>query len=171
MALASSFYDVAQAKSSFYPALTLSATGVFSNGTTAAINPGAIIGQAVAGLAQPIFQNGILSATLKVSKAQMEIAANNFSNAVVSAGNEVNIAMKMIKATEEDQVFLENQVKALDTAYEATRKLFAGSNANYLNVITAHNNLLQAQMNQISNRMDIISYTIELYLALGGGAE
>lgn len=171
MALASSFYDVAQAKSSFYPALTLSATGVFSNGTTAAINPGAIIGQAVAGLAQPIFQNGILSATLKVSKAQMEIAANNFSNAVVSAGNEVNIAMKMIKATEEDQVFLENQVKALDTAYEATRKLFAGSNANYLNVITAHNNLIQAQMNQISNRMDIISYTIELYLALGGGAE
>jgi outer membrane protein TolC len=79
--------------------------------------------------------------------------------------------MKMIKATEEDQVFLENQVKALDTAYEATRKLFAGSNANYLNVITAHNNLIQAQMNQISNRMDIISYTIELYLALGGGAE
>ena len=171
MKLAAAFYDVNSAKSAFYPSLTLSATGSFTNGTSANINPGAIIGQALAGLAQPIFQNGRLIASLKVSKAQMEAAASDFTNTVISAGNEVNLAMKMIQSAKDESVFVDNQVKALETAYDATRKLYADSSTNYLNVITAHNNLIQARMTQISNRMDIINATIELYLALGGGAE
>lgn len=171
MTLASAFYDVNSAKSAFYPSLTLSATGTFTNGTQANINPGAFIGQALAGLAQPIFQNGRIVATLKISKAQMEIAANNFTNAVISAGNEVNTAMLKVRSAEELRGMIDNQVKAQETAYKATKKLFDGSNANYLNVITAHNNLIQAQMTQISNRMEAINATVELYLALGGGAE
>ena len=171
MALASAFYDVNQAKSAFYPSLTLSAVGSFTNGSQANINPGAFIGQALAALAQPIFMNGRLVATLKISKAQMEIAANDFSNAVISAGNEVNTAMLKVHSAEELREMIDKQVQAQETAYNATKKLFAGSSANYLNVITAHNNLIQAQMTQISNRMEAINATIELYLALGGGAE
>lgn len=171
MTLASAFYSVNQAKSAFYPSLTLSATGTFTNGSQANINPGAFIGQAIAGLAQPIFQNGKIVANLKISKAQMEIAANDFTNTVISAGNEVNTAMLKVKSAEELREMINNQVNALNTAYDATKKLFAGSSANYLNVITAHNNLIQAQMTQISNRMEAINATIELYLALGGGAE
>ena len=140
-------------------------------GNAANINPGAFIGQALAGLAQPIFQNGRLVATLKVSKAEMEKAANDFTNTVISAGNEVNLAMKLVQSAKDESIFIDNQVQAQERAYNATRKLFAGSSANYLNVITAHNNLIQAQMTQIGNRMDIINATIELYLALGGGAE
>ena len=171
MKLATAFYDVNAAKSAFYPSLTLSATGSFTNGNAANINPGAFIGQAIAGLAQPIFQNGRLVATLKVSKAEMEKAANDFTNTVISAGNEVNLAMKLVQSAKDESIFIDNQVQAQERAYNATRKLFAGSSANYLNVITAHNNLIQAQMTQIGNRMDIINATIELYLALGGGAE
>lgn len=169
--LASAFYKVNEAKSAFYPSLTLSATGSFSNGTQASINPGAFIGQALAALAQPIFQNGRLVANLKINKAQMEIAANNFTNAVISAGNEVNTAMLKVRSAEELRVMIDNEVKAQQTAYDATRKLFVDSPANYLNVITAHNNLIQAQMSQISNRMESINATVELYLALGGGVQ
>ncbi|MDE5560794.1 MAG: TolC family protein [Bacteroidaceae bacterium] len=174
MTLASAFYDVNQAKAAFYPSLTLSATGTFTNGTQANINPGAFIGQAIAGLAQPIFQNGKLVANLKINKAQMEIAANNFTNAVISAGNEVNTAMLKVRSAEELREMIDKQVKAQDTAYNATHRIFdgtSGTSGNYLNVITAHNNLIQAQMTQIGNRMEAISATVELYLALGGGAE
>ena len=169
--LASAFYKVNEAKSAFYPSLTLSATGTFTNGTQATINPGAFIGQAIAALAQPIFQNGRLVANLKISKAQMEIEANDFTNTVISAGNEVNTAMLKVRSAEELRVMIDNQVNAQQTAYDATRKLFADSPANYLNVITAHNNLIQAQMTQISNRMESINATVELYLALGGGIQ
>lgn len=169
--LASAFYKVNEAKSAFYPSLTLSATGTFTNGTQATINPGAFIGQAIAALAQPIFQNGRLVANLKINKAQMEIEANDFTNTVISAGNEVNTAMLKVRSAEELRVMIDNQVNAQQTAYDATRKLFADSPANYLNVITAHNNLIQAQMTQISNRMESINATVELYLALGGGIQ
>ncbi len=169
--LASAFYKVNEAKSAFYPSLTLSATGSFTNGTQANINPGVFIGQAVAALAQPIFQNGRIVANLKISKAQMEVAANDFTNAVISAGNEVNTAMLKVRSAEELRVMIDNQVNAQQTAYDATCKLFADSPANYLNVITAHNNLIQAQMTQIGNRMESINATVELYLALGGGAQ
>ena len=79
--------------------------------------------------------------------------------------------MLKVHSAEELREMIDKQVQAQETAYNATKKLFAGSSANYLNVITAHNNLIQAQMTQISNRMEAINATIELYLALGGGAE
>ena len=101
----------------------------------------------------------------------MEIATNDFQQAVIVAGNEVNGAMDDIYAARHKQEFIDKQVEALTRALDATEKLYANSGTNYLNVITAQNSLLSAQMSQISNRMDIIRGTIDLYQALGGGAE
>lgn len=130
-----------------------------------------MIGSAIASLTQPIFANGALRAQYKVSKKEMEIAANNFQQAVVEAGNEVNTAMHELKIAEEQKDLINKQVSSLETALSATEKLYAMSSMNYLNVITAQNSLLQAQMSQISNRMDAINATIDLYQALGGGTE
>lgn len=170
--LAAAFYDKNIAFSSFFPQLTLSASGQFTNSMGAAVvNPGVLIGAAVASLAQPLFDNGRIRAQYKVSKAEMEIATNDFKQAVVAAGNEVNYAMDDIYVARDMQVLIDKQVEALERALHATEKLYANSAANYLNVISAQNSLLSAQMSQISNRMDAISATINLYQALGGGAE
>lgn len=172
LALASAFYDSNKAKSAFFPSLTLSSTGTFTNSFgQSVINPGMMIGSAIASLTQPIFANGALRAQYKVSKKEMEIAANNFQQAVVEAGNEVNTAMHELKIAEEQKDLINKQVSSLETALSATEKLYAMSSMNYLNVITAQNSLLQAQMSQISNRMDAINATIDLYQALGGGTE
>ena len=170
--LAAAFYDKNIALSSFFPQLTISATGQFTNSMgAAAINPGVLIANAVASLAQPIFANGRIRAQYKVSKAELEIATNDFQQAVIAAGNEVNAAMDNIYAARNKQEFIDKQVEALTRALNATEKLYANSGANYLNVITAQNSLLSAQMSQISNRMETINATIDLYQALGGGAE
>ena len=42
-------------------------------------------------------------------------------------------------------------------------------NGNYLNVITAQQSLLQAQLSQISNEFNRIQAIVNLYNALGGG--
>ena len=170
--LAAAFYDKNIALSSFFPQLNITANGQFTNSLGAAVlNPGALIGQAVATLAQPLFDNGRLRAQYKISKAEMEIAKNDFQQAVIAAGNEVNAAMDNIYAARNKQVFIDKQVESLTKALDATEKLYANSGTNYLNVITAQNSLLSAQMSQISNRMETIDATIELYQALGGGAE
>ena len=170
--LASAFYEKNIAASEFYPSLNISATGQFTNSLGAgAINPGLMIGNAVASLSQPIFSNGRIRAQYKISKAEMEVATNNFKQAIIAAGNEVNTAMVELKGAEDQKELIGKQVIALDKALDATQKLYALSSTNYLNVITAQNSLLSAQMTQITNRMDAINATIDLYQALGGGAE
>ena len=170
--LASAFYEKNIAISSFYPSLNISATGQFTNSLGGgAINPGIMIGNAVASLSQPIFSNGRIRAQYKISKAEMEVATNNFKQAIIAAGNEVNTAMVELKGAEDQKELIGKQVTSLETALEATQKLYALSSTNYLNVITAQNSLLTAQMSQIKNRMDAINATIDLDQALGGGAE
>ena len=169
--LAAAFYDKNIAYSSFFPNLNISANGQFTNSLGGVVNPGVFIGAAVASLAQPLFENGRIRAQYKVSKAEMEIATNDFKQAVIKAGNEVNLAMDDIYVAREMQGLIDKQVESLSKALDATQKLYQNTGTNYLNVITAQNSLLSAQMNQISNRMDAITATIDLYQALGGGAE
>ncbi len=101
----------------------------------------------------------------------MEVATNKFKQAIISAGNEVNTAMVELKGAEDQKDLIAKQVISLEKALDATQKLYALSSTNYLNVISAQNSLLSAQMSQIKNRMDAINATIDLYQALGGGTE
>lgn len=171
LALASAFYSKNIAKSSFYPSLTITGNGQYTNSAGAIVNPGVMIGTLLANIAQPIFQNGRLRAQYKISKNEMEIAQNDFQQAVIAAGNEVNTAMVAVHDAEAQRDLYAKQVASLETALSATEKLYATTSSNYLNVITAQNSLLQAQMSQISNRMEAINATIDLYQALGGGTE
>ncbi len=169
--LATAFYDKNIALSSFFPQLNLSATGQFTNLAGGVVNPGVFIGQAIGTLTQPLFENGRIHAQYKISQAELEIASNNFQQAVIKAGNEVNLAMDDIYVARLMQGLIDKQVEALSKALDATQKLYQNTGTNYLNVITAQNSLLTAQMSQISNRMDAITATINLYQALGGGVE
>lgn len=169
--LASAFYDKNIARSNFFPQISISATGQYTNSAGSVINPGVMIGNALANLAQPLFQNGQIRAQYKISKAELEIATNDFKQAILAAGNEVQDAMDDIHVANDMQVLIDKQVEALNRALGATQQLYQNTGTNYLNVITAQNSLLSAQMSQIGNRMDAINATINLYQALGGGAE
>ena len=99
MDLASSFYDVNTARSRFYPSLTISGTGSYTNsGGGMIVNPGKILASAVASLVQPIFMNGKLTEGLKISKAQYEQDYNTWQNAVLAAGSEVSNALVQYNA-------------------------------------------------------------------------
>ena len=173
MALASAFYTKNMAKAAFYPALTLSAQGQFTNSLSGygVVNPGGIIMAAVANLTQPIFAQGKLRANYKNSKAEIEVATIGFKQALLDAGQEVNSALAAVNTAKNKKALLANQVQSMKDAVDATEKLMKLSNTNYLQVLTAQSGLLSAQLNEVSNNYSIVSNTISLYQALGGGAE
>ena len=172
LALASAFYNKNIAKASFYPALNISASGQYANSLgTMVVNPGGINMAAVASLTQPIFQNGKLRAAYKNSKAELEIATLGFQQTLLDAGSEVNNAMAAIHTAQEKKVYLANQVQSLQQAVDATQKLWDLSSINYLQILTAQSSLLSAQLSQVANDYSVISNTINLYQALGGGAD
>lgn len=173
LALASTFYQKNQVKANFFPALNITGTGQYTNSLgSQVINPGGIIAALVGSLTQPIFAQGKLRAAYKNAKAEMEVAQIGFQQTVLDAGNEVCSAMVTINEAKAKQGLIANQVKSLQDAVDATQALMKNSNqVNYLNVLTAQSGLLGAQISEVSNRFSVISGTISLYQALGGGAE
>lgn len=173
MSLAQCFYDVETARSKFYPSITINATGSFTNNSGAGIvNPGKILASLVGGLTQPIFNHGIIVAGLKVAKAQQEQAFNTWQNAVLSAGSEVSNALVLYQSSEDKSALEEKQVSSLKKNVDYTRKLFklgSSSGSTYLEVITAQQSLLNAQLSKIADDFYKMQAVVNLYYALGGG--
>ena len=169
MSLASAFYLTNKARSAFYPKITVTGTLGWSNGSTGTINPAEILKNAVASLTQPIFNRGALIANLKITKAQQEQAKLAFQQTVLDAGAEVSNALYAYQTVGEKSVERDKQVKALEDAVDATIGLMNVGQTTYLDVITAQQSLLSAQLTQVQDDYDYLQSVISLYQALGGG--
>ena len=141
----------------------------WTNGTTGTINPAEIIKNAIVSLTQPIFNRGALIANLKITKAQQEQARLNFQQTLLNAGAEVSNALYAYQTVGEKSQQRDMQVKALEDAVEATVGLMSVGETTYLDVITAQQSLLSAQLTQVQDDYDYLQSVINLYQALGGG--
>ena len=156
------YYSTQQARQSFYPTLTIE--GLFG----AAFSPAQMIGQAVASLTQPILEAGKLSAQLKNAKLDQEKARLEFEQALLDAGKEVYTYLHNCQTAGQKAVLIENRVNSLQQAYDATSALMQHGSTTYLEVLTAQESLLSAQLLQVQNQYEGIQALINLYSALGG---
>lgn len=172
MALANCFYNIEVARSRFYPSLTISASGAYTNsGGMGITNPGKILLSAVGSLTQPIFMKGQLRAGLRVAEDQYKQALNTWQNSVLSAGSEVSNALVLYNASDAKSKLEQKRIAVLKKNVEDTRNLMASAGSTYLEVITAQSNLLNAQLNQVQDDFSKMQAVVNLYYALGGGAK
>lgn len=168
--LAEAFYATNETRSAFYPQLTLSGSAGWTNSSGVSIvNPGKWLLSAVGSLVQPLFNRGRNIANLKIAKAQQEEAMIAFRQKLLDAGAEVNNALTQWQTAQESLELDNRKVKALKTAVRSTQLMMEHGNTNYLEVLTAQQTLLQAQLTEISDKYDEIEGVISLYHALGGG--
>lgn len=169
-ALAQTFYSVNSARASFYPNITLrGAIGWTTGNGNIALDPGSLIANFIAGLTQPIFGRGVNKARLQAAQAQHEQAAYLFRQSLLDAGVEVNNALTMWQTAKKRVELDKKQVLNLQAAVWNTQLLMKHGNADYLEVLTAQKNLLQAELTEASDRFDEVQSVINLYQALGGG--
>lgn len=172
MALANCFYNIEVARSRFYPSLTISASGAYTNsGGMGITNPGKILLSAVGSLTQPIFMKGQLRAGLRVAEDQYKQALNTWQSSVLSAGSEVSNALVLYNASDSKSKLEQKRIAVLKKNVEDTRNLMASAGSTYLEVITAQSNLLNAQLNQVQDDFSKMQAVVNLYYALGGGAK
>lgn len=168
--LAQAFYATAAARSAFYPGITLSGSaGWTNNGGGVILNPGSWLMNAVASLTQPLFNRGANIANLKVAKAQQEEAALSFQQSILNAGKEVNDALIQWQTAQGRIDIGIQQIETLQEAVRKTELLMRYSSTNYLEVLTAQQSLLAAELTQVQDTFDKIQGVINLYHALGGG--
>lgn len=171
MTLASAYYSTNRARSAFYPGLKLSGSAGWTNSLGQAVsNPGAWLLNALASLSEPIFNHGKLVANLKVSKAEEEVAKLNYRQTILDAGRQVN---SNIVAIETATTMLEKhtaQCRDLERTVKTAEDMYRYSSAgSYLEILTARQSLLSAQLNAISDQYQRLSATVLLYQSLGGG--
>ena len=171
-ALASAYYNTNVARSNFYPRITLSGSAGWTNSAGAAIvNPAKLLASAGASLTQPIFQNGANIAKLKIAKAQQEEAQIQFQTTLLNAGNEVSNALGQYQACSQKVEARNMEVNSAKNAADYTKELFNLGTSTYLEVLSAQQSYLSAQLSEVSDTFSRMQAVISLYQALGGGRE
>lgn len=164
------FYLTNSVRAAFYPNLTLSGSLGWTNGAGAmVVNPAGLIAGVLGSLVQPIFSRGANKARLKAAKAEQEIALYNFRQAILDAGVNVNDALSKWQTAKKRLDIDKRQVVHLQAAVLNTKLLMKRGSTNYLEVLTAQQNLLDAELTEITDTYDKIISVISLYHALGGG--
>lgn len=168
MALAQAYYATNVAQASFYPQLSLSGT-LGWNASGASVDPSEFFANLAASVLQPVFAKRSLKANLKKAKAQQEEALYQFRQAVLDAGVEVNNALIQWQAAQERMEVDRSQVVHLKAAVWNTQLLMKHGGATYIEVLTAQQTLLKAELAEASDKFAQIQGVINLYHALGGG--
>jgi len=171
MALMIATSQIGIAQANMYPALNITAGGGLES--FKASNwfniPNSLFGLAAGSIAQPIFQRRQLRSQYEIAKLQRDQTVITFKQSVLNAVTEVSNALVQMEKTKEQEKIAKAQVDALFHAVSNAQFLFKSDMANYLEVITAQYNALQAQLNLIYLRRQEWAAVIELYRSLGGG--
>ena len=158
------------AKSSFYPSLKVTATGGFQSiDIKKWISANSIFANVITGLTQPIFNQRQIRTKYEIAQANQEKAYLQFEQSLLTAGKEVSDAMAQYKNETYKISVREKQVDALTKASSFSDELLTYGLANYLEVLTAKNDALNAKLNLVDNKYQQYKAIIQLYRALGGG--
>ena len=172
MALAACYYNTNVARSNFYPKITLSGSAGWTNSAGSAImNPAKFLASALGSLTQPLFYNGANIAKLKIAKAQEAEAKLAFQQSLLNAGSEISTALSLYQNTCAKVESRQVQVNSSKKAAEDTKELFNLGTSTYLEVLSAQQSYLSAQLSQVSDSFDRMQAVVSLYQALGGGRE
>lgn len=163
------FYNTQSARAAFFPSITLSGSAGWTNNNGIIVDPGKFLWNAIGSLTQPIFARGSIKANYKIQKLTEEDLQKKYVQTVINAGNEVNEALADCQASRDKHQYYHRQVEVLNDAYIGTHELMDNGKANYLEVLTAQESLLSAQLNEVSNMYNGAQAVIALYIALGGG--
>ncbi len=169
--LAAAYYSTNSARAAFYPSLTISSNGGFTNLLGSLVsNPGKWFVQLAGSLAAPLFSRGQNIANLEVAKAKQAQAMNDFETKVLSASAEVSDALATYRFNSEKRECLMQQIDNLEKSVEYTQELLMlNTSTTYLEVLTAQSSLLSAQMSSLTCWHNKVSALISLYQAVGGG--
>src|SRR5690606_2626357 len=158
------------ARSNFYPSLTISAAGgLQSLELDQLLNTNSLFANVVGGLTQPIFNQRKIKTQKEVAEAQQEQALLEFKRSLLIAGNEVSNALYAYNAETKKYEFRVLEVEALRNAEKNSSELLINGFANYLDLLTARQSALNAELNVIDSKLQQLLTVVDLYEALGGG--
>ncbi len=158
------------ARSNFYPSLKVTATGGFQSVELDQwFNANSLFANVVTGLTQPLFNRRQIRTQYEVAKSDQERAFLEFEQSLLNAGKEVSDALQNYNNETTKLTIRRQQLDALERAASYSDELLSYGLVNYLEVLTAKDQALDAELDLIDNKFRQYNSIIMLYKALGGG--
>lgn len=158
------------ANSSLYPSLKLTASGGFQSlDLDQLLDANSLFATVIGGLTQPLLNQRALKTQKEVAIAQQEQALLNFKKTLLLAGSEVSNALYSYTSETEKFTYREQEVQALRNAEVNSEELLKNGYATYLDLLTARQSALSAELNVVDNKLQQLLAVVQLYEALGGG--
>jgi len=162
--------QIGVAKSAYYPGINIVASGGFEN-----TGLGSIIGASTgfwalgANVAETVFSGGKRRAQVDFAKSGYGASVANYRQTVLTAFQEVEDSLSGLGVLAEAAETQQQAVNAAQRALQISNDRYTGGLVTYLDVITAEENLLEAQRlaTQILGQRLVTS--VSLVKALGGG--
>ena len=158
------------AKAQFYPTLKITGnTGLQSVDIDHLFSGNSLFASLVAGLAQPVLNKRQIKTNYEVSLANQEKAYLNFRKSILSAGREVSNALTMYTSQDQFITLKKKEMEAYKKSVNDSQELVNYGMANYLEVLNASVNQLNAELNIANAEYVKLQSAVELYRSLGGG--
>ena len=162
--------DIGAAKALFFPTFSLSAAlGSASHDLSGIADKRAAIWSVAGGFLQPIFQGWRLFWNYEGTKARFDQALAQYEKAAQNGFREVADSLVTIDKLKDQRVEKEGQVGALQNSSDLSRQRYDAGYSNYLEILTADQQLFDAQIELARIRGQQLNGVVQLYRALGGG--
>ncbi|HEV8285292.1 MAG TPA: efflux transporter outer membrane subunit [Chitinophagaceae bacterium] len=171
MALVAANANVGIAKAQMYPSFNITATGGLNafKASKWFVMPASLFATAAGTVAQPILEHRQLKTNLRVAEVQREEAVLSFRQTALNATGEVVNALVQIDKLKSQRQIASAQVDTLHKAISNASLLFRAGMADYLEVVTAQSNSLNAELGLANIQRQQLTAMVELYRSLGGG--
>lgn len=163
--------DVSAARARFFPALSLEAGLGYSSFDIRRLveTPGSIFFDLFAGLTAPLLNRAGITAEYYGADARQRQAVLRYERAILAAYIEVVNRLNLVRTLAGVYQTRQGRVRRLARAIEISTQLFASARADYLEVLTARRESLDAQLELIEVKQRQLTAAISVYTALGGG--
>ena len=163
--------NIEVARAAYYPSISLaSSIGLGSSSLNDLFKGGAVGWSFGPNLSIPIFDGGRLDANYDVAKIERQQTLTNYEKSIQTAFREVSDVLAT-RATLGDQLSAQYRLQDnFEQTYQIADARFKAGVANYLDVLDAQRSLFSTQQGILDLELQKLISQIELYQALGGGA-
>lgn len=162
--------DIKAVHAAFFPSLTISPyVGFNAFASSLLFNSGSFTYGILGGITAPIFNRKLIKADYDRTVAQGKQALYSYQKTVLNSYQEVFNSLKSIENYKQMYNQKQQEVQALNNAVSVANDLYLVGRANYLEVITAQRNVLDAELELANTKKNIFIGAINLYRSVGGG--
>jgi outer membrane protein, multidrug efflux system len=169
--LAAAGLDIKVARAHFYPRVDITGGVGYEafNPTYLFLTPESLIGNIAGNLVVPLVNKKAIQAEYKSANAKQLQAIYNYQRVILTAFTQVINLMAKVDNYGKSIAIKKQQLEWLQASVDTANKLFQTARTEYVEVLLAQRELMEARMGLIETKREQLSAIVNAYQALGGG--